>query len=70
MQGALTGLPVESFANVESLEKEAATRQVRVDTPDNAPEGAAEEPPASATPAEPPATPPAPAVTPTSATTP
>ena len=44
MQGALQGLPVEAFTNVESLAKEAATRQVRVDTPDDAPEGAAEEP--------------------------
>ena len=63
MQDALKGLPVEAFANVQPLEKEAATRQVRVDTPDTAPDGAAEEPPAPATPEDhpaPPAAPPAP----------
>jgi penicillin-binding protein 1A len=72
MQGALTGLPVEAFPNVTPLEKEAATRQVRVDTPDNAPEGADEEPPAEATPEGKPTDPPAPSpvVAPTSATTP
>jgi penicillin-binding protein 1A len=72
MQGALTGLPGEDFPNVTPLEKEAATRQVRVDTPDNAPEGAAEEPPTPATPEDKPTGPPAPSpvVAPTSATTP
>ena len=61
MQGALQGLPVEGFPNVESLAKEAAARQVRVDTPDDAPEGAAEEPHRPATPEDQPAAPPAPA---------
>jgi penicillin-binding protein 1A len=67
MQGAHAGLPVETFPNVESLAKEAAIRQVRVDTPDDAPEGAAEEP---ATSEDQPADPAAPAVAPTSTTTP
>ena len=35
--GALVGLPVEDFAGVEPLEKQAAIRQVHVDTPDTAP---------------------------------
>jgi penicillin-binding protein 1A len=70
MQGALQGLPVEDFPNVESLAKEAAARQVRVDTPDDAPEGAAEEPPTPAIPEDQPAAPPEPVVAPTSATTP
>ena len=43
MQGALVGLPVESFAGVEPLEKQAATRQVHVDTPDTAPTEHSEE---------------------------
>jgi penicillin-binding protein 1A len=47
MQGALVGLPVEGFAGVEPLEKQAATRQVHVDTPDTAPTEHSEE---SATP--------------------
>ena len=59
MQDALKGLPVEDFANVEPLEKEAAIHPVRVDTPDNAPEGAAEEPPAAAAPEDKPTPPPA-----------
>jgi penicillin-binding protein 1A len=77
MQGALKGLPVESFPNVESLAKEAAIRQVRVDTPDDAPEGATEAPPASASPEisldppAPPSPPPLPlSVAPASAITP
>jgi penicillin-binding protein 1A len=70
MQGAHAGLPVETFPNVESLAKEAAVRQVRVDTPDDAPEGAAEEPATPATPEDQPADPAAPAVAPTSTTTP
>ena len=43
MQGALVGLPVEDFAGVEPLEKQAATRQVHVDTPDTAPTEHSEE---------------------------
>jgi penicillin-binding protein 1A len=43
MQGALQGLPVENFAGVEPLEKEAATRQIHVDTPDSAPTEHSEE---------------------------
>ncbi len=46
MQGALQGMPVEDFPGVEPLEKQALTHPVRVDTPDTAPEGGAEEPPA------------------------
>jgi penicillin-binding protein 1A len=37
MQGALAGLPVEDFPNVEPLEKVALTKEVKVDTPDSAP---------------------------------
>jgi penicillin-binding protein 1A len=37
MQGATRGLPVEDFQNVVPLEKQAAARQVLVDTPDTAP---------------------------------
>jgi penicillin-binding protein 1A len=71
MQGALTGLPVEKFANVESLAKEAAARQVRVDTPDDAPEGAAEEPATPDTPEDQPSAPPLqPAAAPISTATP
>jgi penicillin-binding protein 1A len=72
MQGALAGLPVQDFPNVEPLSKEAATREVHVDTRDDAPE-AAEEPQTKVAPEEkPPAPPPppAPAVTPTSAPAP
>ena len=71
MQGALVGLPVEDFAGVQPLEKEAATRQVHVDTPDTAPTEHSEE---GQTPESPPAPEdqPAqtPAIAPTSATTP
>jgi penicillin-binding protein 1A len=70
MQGALTGLPVENFPNVEPLAKEAALRQVRTDTPDDAPEGAAEAPPGDVAPDEQPGAPPPPAIAPTSATRP
>lgn len=69
MQGALTGLPVESFANVEPLSKEAAARQIHVDVRDDAPEGAAEEPKVPA-PEDQPPPPPQPTVSPTSVTTP
>jgi penicillin-binding protein 1A len=37
MKVAVQGTPVEDFANVERLEKVAATQQVEVDTPDTAP---------------------------------
>ena len=84
MQGALTGLPVESFAGVEPLEKQAATRQVHVDTPDTAPTEHSEEgqtlespegePTDPAAPPSPstalPPSPPAAAVAPASATSP
>jgi penicillin-binding protein 1A len=37
MKMALDGKPVEDFTNVEPLEKQAQTREVKVDTPDSAP---------------------------------
>jgi penicillin-binding protein 1A len=37
MKTVFDGKPVEDFANVESLEKQAQTREVKVDTPDSAP---------------------------------
>jgi len=42
MQGALAGMPVENFPNVEPLENVAKTTLVKVDTPDTAPEGGEE----------------------------
>jgi penicillin-binding protein 1A len=66
MQDALAGLPVQDFANVEPLSKEAATHEVHVDTRDDAPE-APEEPATKAAPEEKPPVPPSPVVTPTSA---
>jgi penicillin-binding protein 1A len=69
MQGALAGMPVENFANVEPLEKVALTKEVHVDTPDSAPtenseeSGGGETLPARPTPQPvntPPATPPPP----------
>ncbi len=62
MKAATAGKPVESFENVEPLEKLALTRQVQVDTPDTAP-AETEEPPE-----KPPAKPAAP--TPTQPTAP
>ena len=44
MQGALDGKPIEAFQNVESLDKVALTKNVKVDTPDNAPTEAGEGP--------------------------
>jgi penicillin-binding protein 1A len=44
MQGALAGMPAEEFPKVESLEKVALTKQVKVDTPDSAPTESSEEP--------------------------
>jgi hypothetical protein len=44
MQGALDGKPIQAFQNVESLDKAALTKNVKVDTPDNAPEEAGEGP--------------------------
>lgn len=44
MQGALDGKPVQEFQNVESLEKVALTKNVKVDTPDSAPEESGEGP--------------------------
>ncbi len=51
MQGALAGAPVEAFPNVEPLEKLALTKEVKVDTPDNAPTEDSEQP--SGTPPKP-----------------
>jgi len=45
MRVAHEGKPVEEFPNVEPLAKLAATRSVRVDTPDTAPTDEADEPP-------------------------
>ena len=44
MQGALDGKPIQAFQNVESLDKVALTKSVKVDTPDNAPTEAGEGP--------------------------
>ncbi len=44
MQGALDGKPIQAFPNVVSLDKVALTKNVRVDTPDNAPEESGEGP--------------------------
>src|SRR5580700_3599840 len=44
MQGALDGKPVQAFQNVLSLDKVALTKNVKVDTPDNAPTEAGEGP--------------------------
>lgn len=57
MNAAHEGMPVEDFANVESLTRVALTKHVTVDTPDSAPtddETGAAQPPPPATP--PPAT--------------
>ncbi len=44
MQGALAGKPVQTFQNVVPLEKLALTKNVIVDTPDNAPAESGENP--------------------------
>jgi penicillin-binding protein 1A len=44
MQGALEGKPIQAFQNVELLDKVALTKNVKVDTPDTAPEDAGEGP--------------------------
>jgi penicillin-binding protein 1A len=44
MQGALEGKPIEAFQNVQPLDKVALTKNVKVDTPDNAPTEAGEGP--------------------------
>ena len=44
MQGALDGKPIQAFQNVEPLDKVALTKNVKVDTPDNAPTEAGEGP--------------------------
>jgi len=44
MQGALDGKPIQAFQNVESLDKIALAKSVKVDTPDNAPTEAGEGP--------------------------
>jgi penicillin-binding protein 1A len=80
MRGALMGLPVENFPGVEPLEKQAATRQVHVDTPDTAPtetseegqtpptpEGMPQEPPAPSAPSPPPPAAPTSAIQPPAA---
>jgi penicillin-binding protein 1A len=61
MQGALTGMPVESFPDVEPLEKVALTKLVKVDTPDTAPTESSEESRAPAGPETPTAPEPQPA---------
>jgi penicillin-binding protein 1A len=83
MQGALDGKPIQAFQNVESLDKVALTKTVKVDTPDNAPTEAGEGPttldakpetaptvPDSAPPAEAPAKATPPPQAPPAATTP
>jgi penicillin-binding protein 1A len=44
MQGALEGKPIQAFQNVMPLDKVALTKNVKVDTPDNAPTEAGEGP--------------------------
>ena len=44
MEGALEGKPIQAFQNVEPLDKVALTKNVKVDTPDSAPEDAGEGP--------------------------
>src|ERR1700724_1641221 len=44
MQGALNGKPVQAFQNVVPLDRVALTKNVKVDTPDNAPTEAGEGP--------------------------
>jgi penicillin-binding protein 1A len=44
MQGSLEGKPVQDFQNVVPLEKVALTKNVKVDTPDSAPEESGEGP--------------------------
>jgi penicillin-binding protein 1A len=44
MQGALDGKPIQAFQNVQSLDKVALTKNVKVDTPDTAPTEAGEGP--------------------------
>jgi len=58
MQGALAGKPIQKFQNVVPLEKLALTKNVIVDTPDDAPDDAGESPAMSG--AAPDSSPPAP----------
>ena len=51
MRGALAGKPIEAFQNVVPLEKQALTKEVKVDTPDSAPTEADEAPTSNKTPA-------------------
>jgi penicillin-binding protein 1A len=51
MRGALAGKPIENFQNVVPLEKQALTKEVKVDTPDSAPTEAAEAPKGKSAPA-------------------
>ncbi len=44
MQGSLEGKPIQAFQNVVSLDKVALTKNVKVDTPDTAPEETGEGP--------------------------
>src|SRR6266404_868812 len=44
MRGALAGKPIENFQNVVPLEKQALTKDIKVDTPDSAPTEAGEAP--------------------------
>jgi penicillin-binding protein 1A len=50
MQAALASKPIETFQNVEPLEKVALTKTVHVDTPDSAPTEAGEVPTSNGTP--------------------
>ena len=50
MRGALAGKPIEPFQNVVPLEKQALTKEVKVDTPDSAPTEAGEAPTGKNTP--------------------
>jgi penicillin-binding protein 1A len=51
MRGALAGKAIEAFQNVVPLEKQALTKQVKVDTPDSAPTEASEIPTSNKPPA-------------------
>jgi len=66
MQGATAGTPIQDFANVLSLDKQAASHLVLVDTPDTAPTEPSEQGlPSTGAPSEPttkPKTPPKPPI--------
>jgi penicillin-binding protein 1A len=64
MQGATAGTPVQDFANVLTLDKQAASHVVTVDTPDTAPTEPSEQglPSAAGDPSAKPKTPPKPVI--------